>query len=130
MVCLLSSTTSSTSCCQSSFRELIDSGALQLLDAKCRLRLCSDLACGLQAIHAQGNGMGWHGMIRDDTCFVVREAGGLTAKLSVCDALDSADSALPQSPIRASKSPHCRSSEGFCSSKERARDRSRRASRY
>ena len=93
VVCLLSSTTSSTSCCQSSIRELIDSGALQLLDAKCRLRLCSDLASGLQAIHAQGSGTGWHGMIRDDTCFVVREAGGLAAKLSVCDALYSAESA-------------------------------------
>ena len=63
-------------------RELVATGELQRLSAKCRLRLCAQLASGLGAVHAANGGTLWHGLIRDDSCLIVRGSDGdLTAKL-------------------------------------------------
>ena len=67
----------------STVRQLVDTRGLHCLSTKARLRLCAELASGLDAIHTFGNGNMWHGMLRDDTCLLARGADGeWTAKLS------------------------------------------------
>jgi hypothetical protein len=84
----------------STVRELVAAGALRGLSAKTRLRLCAELASGLAAVHASsGGGAAWHGMLRDDTCVLVRESDGkLTAKLSEFGVLTSAAAAAARLP--------------------------------
>eukprot|EP01043_Picozoa_sp_COSAG02_P000194 COSAG02_NODE_4_length_69935_cov_46.806590_2_plen_1109_part_00 len=67
----------------STVRQLVATHELYRLSGKTRLRLCAELASGLDAIHTHGSGNLWHGMLRDDTCLLVRaDDGDWTAKLS------------------------------------------------
>lgn len=68
---------------ESTVHQLAATHGFGSLPAKTRLQLCVDLASGLDGVHTFGNGTLWHGMVRDDTCLLVRGPDGeWTAKLS------------------------------------------------